>query len=325
MSQPDQLTRPHRMTTNHLRSTIRSIEPDQTTRPSWLTDNAWPYPLQTIDVTGCAVSFTDVGTGPTLLFVHVGMWSIVWRDVIEALCDRYRCVTFDAPGSGLSERPQGRLTLAHAVDAIDTLVRTLDLVDVTLVVHDLGTIAALDAANRWTERVAGLVVINGFGWKPTGPMFRSMLAIMGNSITREIDAFTGWMSYASATRFGVARHWDHATRSTYRHGFKRRQRRSFHRYMAAARRHDYTPIDNTIKQLETRPVLTIFGQRNDPLRLQPKWKARFANATQTVVPKGYHFPMCDNPKLIADTITQWHTRSVTTLGGTETHTEQRRI
>ena len=73
----------------------------------------------------------------------------------------------------------------------------------------------------------------------TGPMFRSMLAVMGNPITREIDAFTGWMSYASATRFGVARHWDHATRSTYRHGVKRRQRRSFHRYMAAARQGFY--------------------------------------------------------------------------------------
>ena len=87
-------------------------------------------------------------------------------------------------------------------------------------------------------RVVGLVVINGFGWKPDGIAFRAMLASMGNPAVREIDAFTGWMTYASATRFGVARNWDRPTRRAYRRGFRRPQRRVFHRYMAAARRHD---------------------------------------------------------------------------------------
>jgi len=275
-------------------------------RPEWLTEDAWPFPMHHLDCHGASVAYTDVGTGPTLVFVNVGMWSILWRDVIGRLSDGYRCITLDAPGCGLSEPARTKVDLVVAADAIDQVVRQLDLVDITLVVHDLGAPAALEAAARWPQRIAALTVINGFGWRPSGPMFRGMLATMGNPVTREIDALTGWLPRASATRFGVARNWNRATRKTYRHGLQRRQRRSFHRYMNAARHHDYTRIDTVARQLSDRPVLTIFGQRNDPLHFQPKWRERFPHATQITIPKGYHFPMCDNPDLVATTITQWH-------------------
>ena len=137
-----------------------------------------------------------------------------------------------------------------------------------------------------------------------------MLATMGNPVVREIDAAIGWLPRASATRFGVGRHWNRATRTTYRRGVRRPQRRSFHRYMNSARRHDYTSIDNTVRALAARPVLTIFGQRNDPLRFQPKWKARFPDAQQMTIAKGYHFPMCDNPTLVATTIDNWHRHEI---------------
>ncbi len=279
-------------------------------RPEWLTTEAWPFTLSRLDVNGADVSYTDIGAGPTLVFVNVGMWSIVWRDVIATLCDRYRCIALDAPGCGLSARPPSGVDLVVAADAIDVLVQTLDLVDITLVAHDLGAPATLQAAARWPERVAALVVINGFGWRPSGAMFRGMLAMMGNPATREIDALTGWLPRASATRFGVGRHWNRRTRAAYKRGLRRPQRRSFHRYMAAARKHDYTVIDACVKTLADRPLLTIFGQRNDPLRFQPKWKERFPDASQATVAKGYHFPMCDNPELVASTIAGWHAAHV---------------
>ena len=181
MSQPGRVARPFTMTnTKQIQPAASAAnDPPLAERPKWLTGPVWPHSGSTIDVNGAAVSYTDVGTGPTLLFVHVGAWSILWRDVIELLRHHYRCVAFDAPGCGLSERPAGTLTLAAAADAIDTLVRSLDLVDITLVVHDLGTVAALHAASRWPRLIAGLVVINGFGWKPSGVAFRGMLALMG--------------------------------------------------------------------------------------------------------------------------------------------------
>ena len=40
--------------------------------------------------------------------------------------------------------------------------------DVTLVFHDLGGPATLDAASRWPDRVNGVVAVNTFGWRPSG-------------------------------------------------------------------------------------------------------------------------------------------------------------
>ena len=80
--------------------------------------------------------------------------------------------------------------------------------------------------------------------------------------------------------------------------------------MSAARRHDYTRIDQTVRTLAQRPLLTIFGQRNDPLHFQPKWKTRFPQAHQITIAKGYHFPMCDNPHLVASAIDDWHREHV---------------
>ena len=176
----------------------------------------------------------------------------------------------------------------------------------TLVVHESRTPATLEAAAGWTDRVAGLVVINGFGWRPSGPMFRGMLAIMGNPAVREVDTFTGWLIRVSATRLGSAEQWDRSTRSAYRRAMGRAQRRTFHRYMAAARRHDYTSIDNVVAQARYPTPAHHLRPTQRPARFQPKWKDRFANATQTTVTKGYHFPMCDAPELVATTFPEWH-------------------
>jgi haloalkane dehalogenase len=56
------------------------------------------------------------------------------------------------------------------------------------------------------------------------------------------------------------------------------------------------------------PLLTIFGERNDPLGFQPRWKKLFPDAHQIVVSKGNHFPMCDDPDLVAASIREF-TRS----------------
>jgi haloalkane dehalogenase len=85
------------------------------------------------------------------------------------------------------------------------------------------------------------------------------------------------------------------------------QRRNLHRFMADTRRHDYTTVVSTVAQLSDRPLLTIFGERNDPLHFQPGWKKRFPDVIQIVIPKGLHFPMCDAPDTVADAIATWHT------------------
>jgi haloalkane dehalogenase len=177
-------------------------------------------------------------------------------------------------------------------------------------------VAGLAAAAEHADRIAGIVAVNTFGWRPSGPAFRGMLAVMGSRVMSEIDAYTGWLPAATASRFGVGRHWNRADRATYRAGIDRDGRRSIHRYLADARRADalYTAVDAALRgPLADRPLLTVFGQYNDPLKLQPRWKALFPAARQEIVPKGNHFPMCDAPEAVAQWIQHWHATHVTRI------------
>lgn len=279
-------------------------------RPGWLPASAWPWPIASLSTAAGRIAVTDTGSGPVLLLVHVGMWSFVWRDLIRELDPHFRCVTLDAPGNGLSDRPGATLTtLESAAVAIGSLIDALELADVTLVAHDLGGLAGFAAAAQRPDRITGLVAINTFGWRPTGLAFRGMLGLMGSAPMRELDAATGWLPAATSGRFGVGKQWHSQDRKVFRAAFDREARRSIHRYLGDARRADalYERVEAALRgPLADRPLLTIFGERNDPLRFQPRWKQLFPQAHQRVVPKGNHFPMCDAPTDVADWILAWH-------------------
>lgn len=274
-------------------------------RPEWLPETAWPWPVRALDTETGRIAVTDIGSGPTLLFVHVGAWSFVWRDVLLSLQSRFRCVAVDAPSSGLSDRTSSLPTLQQAAAAVTDVIDTLQLQDVTLVAHDLGCPAGFAAATRRSDRIASLAAINSFGWRPTGALFRGMLALMGSAPIREIDAATGFLPRMTSSRFGVGLHWDRDVRAAFRAGIDRRARKAWHAYLRDARLADdlYAELDTGLRgPLSDRRLLTIFGQRNDPLHFQPQWKALFPSAQQLTVRNGNHFPMCDDPQLVASAL-----------------------
>ncbi|HEX6300861.1 MAG TPA: alpha/beta fold hydrolase [Acidimicrobiia bacterium] len=274
-------------------------------RPEWLTWDSYPFEVRTLGSPEGDIAYSDEGDGPPLVFVHVGMWSFVWRDVIVRLREGYRCIAIDAPGSGLSPAPAaGAPGIAEAANAVDEVVRRLDLNDITLVFHDLGGPASLLAAGNWINRVRMLVAVNTFGWCPSGVFLPSMLRLMGSAPLRHLDVFTAWLPRISSTSFGVGRNLDRHDRLVFRQGMHRRGRGMFHRYVNSARpgHTDYESIETNVKRLADLPLVTIFGERNDPGHFQERWLQLFPVATRVVVPGGYHFPMCDDPDLFAATI-----------------------
>jgi haloalkane dehalogenase len=236
-----------------------------------------------------------------VLLVHVGMWSYLWQDVVDQLSPAFRCVAPDAPASGRSGgNPRQDATLANAARRLTDLVEALELRDITLVFHDLGGPAAMLAAGGWAERVRGLVAVNSFAWRPTGLLFRGMLALMGSGPVRGLDVATGAIPRLSSTRLGVGRHLGRPARREFLTGLDHRGRSTFHRYFADARRSEsWADVESALRRLRDRPLTTVFGERNDPLGFQPRWKEYFPQADQRVVPGGLHFPMCDDPTRVA--------------------------
>ncbi|QUR67808.1 alpha/beta fold hydrolase [Mycobacterium spongiae] len=274
-------------------------------RPAWLPASAWPWPTTGLMVGPDRVAITDIGQGHTLLFVHVGTWSFVWRDVLAHLHTRFRCVAIDPVGSGLSDRIDRRPTLDQAAATITSVIDALDLRDVTLVAHDLGGPAAFAAASRRPDRIASLAAVNCFAWRPTGVLFRGMLSVMGSAPARESDALLAWLPAMTSTRLGVGRHWKRTDRKIFRAGLDTSARRAWHAYFRDARRAEdlYREIHTGLTgPLAGKPLLSVFGEHNDPLGFQPQWKALFPDARQLKVLSGNHFPMCDDPQFVGSAL-----------------------
>ena len=287
-------------------------------RPDWLPERVWPFETFGLEIDDSIVAVTEVGKGPTLLLVHCGFWSLVWRDVITRLASDFRCVAFDAPGTGRSTKLVGdAITVDRAARAVNGIIEGLALDDFTLVVHDLGGPVGIAGAARTSSRVRGIAAINTFAWKPSGALFRGMLAMMGSAPIRELDAFTGILPRITQTSFGVGRHLDAASRRAFFAGVGKSERRAFHHYLRDARSCDalYDQVTAALTgPFAKLPLVTIFGERNDPLGFQPRWKQMFPDLRQVIVAKGNHFPMCDDPDLVADTIRSWHRERVAIAG-----------
>jgi haloalkane dehalogenase len=279
-------------------------------RPEWLFPSVWPFQSYAVESNGSVLAVTEAGMGPTLLLVHVGMWSFIWRDLVLRLSSDFRCVFFDAPGTGQTRTPPGQaLTIDGAGRAVSDVIAALGLTDFTLVVHDLGGPAALSAIAGVRGRVRGIVGMNAFGWRPEGAALRGMLALMGSGFMREIDALTGFLPRIASSAFGAGRRLDALSRGVFLAGVGPAARRAFHRYMHDALRCDglYARVERALKgPLSRVPLLTIFGERNDPFGFQKRWREFYPDARQEVVAKGNHFPMCDAPDFVARVIRDWY-------------------
>lgn len=279
-------------------------------RPQWLPEHVWPFPTSTLKVDGCNIAVTDVGRGPVLLFVHTGFWSFIWRDLISRLAPDFRCICFDAPGTGQSDRlPVSSISLERASRTLTAIVEALNLDDITLVFHDLGGPSGIAGAARVSQKIRGLCAVNAFAWKPSGAAFRGMLALMGSTAIREFSAWTGILARITSTPFGIGRHMDKSSRKAFYAGIGRQGVRSFHGYLRDARKSltIYDELDRALTGPFRRlPLFTIFGEHNDPLKFQPHWKQLFPDARQIVLARGNHFPMCDDPDLVAESIRELH-------------------
>lgn len=283
-------------------------------RPSWLPESQWPFQTLLLEAKGLSVAVSEAGKGPVLLFVHTGQWSFIWREVMIRLSADFRCVCLDAPGTGQSPRaPRDETTLENSSRAVEAVIQGLNLQDISLIVHDLGGPAGIAAAARTPERIRGIVAVNTFGWRPSGSKFRGMLRVVGSAFVRELDMLTEFVPKLSASDFGIGRHLDEQGRNVFRAGMKQGRVRAFHYYIKDALNCDslYAEVANAYAgPFRGLPFITIFGERNDPLGFQPRWKELFPNARQVVIAKGNHYPMCDDPDLVANSIRAWHRESV---------------
>ena len=151
-------------------------------RPGFTPDSdLYPFESRWFESSAGRVHYVDEGGGRGLLLLHGNpTWSFLYRHLIPALRDGFRCIAVDYPGFGLSDRPPGYgYTPAEHSRVVGELVDSLELDGFLVMGHDWGGPIGTSLAAARAERVAGLVLGNTWFWAPERP-FRIFSALMSS-------------------------------------------------------------------------------------------------------------------------------------------------
>ena len=113
-----------------------------------------------VTVLDSQIDYIDVGDGDPVVFLHGNPTSsYLWRNVIPHLQEVARCLAPDLIGMGRSGKATGgQYRFINHSAYLDQWFESLSLNEnVTLVVHDWGSALGFYWANRYPERVKGIV------------------------------------------------------------------------------------------------------------------------------------------------------------------------
>jgi haloalkane dehalogenase len=177
---------------------------------AWPDRTLYPFPTRRVVVEGAAMSFAEVGSGPTVVLAHgTPTWSLEWRHLLPVLAPAHRVLAPDHLGFGLSDRPSdaGYRPEDHARRFGRFLERTVPAGEsVSLVLHDFGGPIALDWVLQNTARVRSLVLVNTWMWSwDDDPGMQRKAKLAGGWLGRWRETFPA----ATVKEFPDAGHWPH--------------------------------------------------------------------------------------------------------------------
>ena len=82
-----------------------------------------------VSVSGLRITYRRVGSGPPLVLLHGGFGfdSRAWQPQLDALCDEFTVIAWDAPGCGSSDDPPATFSMADYADCLAAFIAELGL------------------------------------------------------------------------------------------------------------------------------------------------------------------------------------------------------
>jgi pimeloyl-ACP methyl ester carboxylesterase len=132
---------------------------------------------------GVKIHVEDTGRGVPILALH-GLGGGAWffAGLSRRLAETYRVVAIDLPGTGRSEAPPGRISMAAWVADIEDVVLHHIGEPVVLLGHSMAAIIALQAAAGWPGSIRASVFVGGL--PEARPEIKDRLALRIEAVTR---------------------------------------------------------------------------------------------------------------------------------------------
>ena len=123
----------------------------------------FPFAPHYIDVNELRVHYVDEGKGEPILCLHgEPTWSFLYRKMIPTLLTQHRVLAMDFIGFGRSDKFTEReaYTFRMHRDTLEGFIQSMNLEQITVVVHDWGGLIGLAVVANMPERFARLVIMN---------------------------------------------------------------------------------------------------------------------------------------------------------------------
>ena len=285
---------------------------------------AKPYrQLHYREVNGSRMAYVDGGDGEAVVFAHGNPTSsYLWRNVMPHLEGLGRLVACDLIGMGGSDklRPSGpdRYHYAEQRDYLFALWDALDLGDnVTLVLHDWGSVLGFDWANQHRDRVRGIAfmeaIVTPMTWSEfpndVRELFAGFRSPQGERMVLEHNIFVEEVLPAQIQRTLSDEEMDHYRAPFVNPGESRRPMLSWPRNLpidgepadVVAVVNDYSSwlAESDVPKLfiNAEPGAIVRGRIRELIRTWP-------NLTETTV-SGVHFVQEDSPDEVSTVVAQF--------------------
>lgn len=147
---------------------------------------------------GLKVHYRDQGRpdAPVIVMIHgFGASLQTWEPWVQRLGSRYRIITLDLPGFGLTSAPKGyTLTRTGFVDVVDGVTTRLGVSKFVLVGNSMGGGVAWNFALKHPDKLQGLVLVDAAGWPQRredgrdGPfIFKVLRNPVGRFLIKDLD------------------------------------------------------------------------------------------------------------------------------------------
>lgn len=107
------------------------------------------------------IHYTSIGNGKPVLMLHgFPNDSEAWFGIAPALIDRYKLILPDLPGAGQSPLSTDDLNLTYMAQCLNSILEREQIEKVILVGHSMGGYTALEFAQLFPHKVAGVSLVH---------------------------------------------------------------------------------------------------------------------------------------------------------------------
>ncbi len=107
------------------------------------------------------LNYTDQGKGKLIVFLHGFTESLaIWNNFSEVLSEKYRVICIDLPGHGKSKCIGEVHLMEDMADAVDNVIKKLNIESFIIVGHSMGGYVALSYAEKYADKVKGLCLFH---------------------------------------------------------------------------------------------------------------------------------------------------------------------